>query len=78
MCYSAQDTKKGQLRFYGIDPVFNYGAFPQTWEDPNVKHPDANCVGDGDPIDVVEIGEGLFTCLSIHSTSNLTTDSAAT
>jgi inorganic pyrophosphatase len=28
----------------------------QTWEDPNEKHEDANCVGDGDPIDVVEIG----------------------
>jgi len=51
-----QDTKKGKLRYYGIDPVFNYGFFPQTWEDPNVKHPDANCVGDGDPIDVVEVG----------------------
>jgi inorganic pyrophosphatase len=25
-----QDTKKGQLRYYGIDPVFNYGAFPQV------------------------------------------------
>eukprot|EP00961_Rhodomonas_salina_P270925 3660950-Rhodomonas_salina.2 len=32
----------------------------QTWEDPNVKHEDANCVGDGDPIDVVEIGEKVL------------------
>jgi hypothetical protein len=40
-------------RYYGIDPVFNYGFFPQTWEDPNVKHSDADCLGDGDPIDVV-------------------------
>jgi len=55
-----QDTKKGKLRYYGIDPVFNYGCFPQTWEDPNVKHEDANCVGDGDPIDVVEIGEKVL------------------
>ncbi len=25
-----QDTKKGKLRYYGIDPVFNYGCFPQV------------------------------------------------
>lgn len=55
-----QDTKKGKLRYYGIDPVFNYGFFPQTWEDPNVKHPDADCVGDGDPIDVVEVGSAVL------------------
>ena len=35
-----QDTKKGKLRFYGIDPVFNYGCLPQTWEDPNTTHPE--------------------------------------
>mmetsp|Transcript_21245 Transcript_21245/g.52287 ORF Transcript_21245/g.52287 Transcript_21245/m.52287 type:complete len:303 (+) Transcript_21245:3155-4063(+) len=60
-----QDTKKGKLRYYGIDPVFNYGAFPQTWEDPDVKHADANCVGDGDPIDVVEIGSAVIASGSV-------------
>jgi len=29
-----QDTKKGKLRFYHSDSLVNYGAFPQTWEDP--------------------------------------------
>merc|ERR1712226_1744689 len=30
--------------------------FPQTWEDPNVVHPETKCAGDNDPVDVVEIG----------------------
>ena len=29
---------------------------PQTWEDPNIKHPELQVMGDGDPVDVVEIG----------------------
>ncbi|EDV25588.1 expressed hypothetical protein [Trichoplax adhaerens] len=56
-----QDIKKGKLRFvHNIFPhhgyMWNYGAFPQTWEDPN--HVDANtsCKGDNDPLDVCEIG----------------------
>ena len=32
------------------------GCLPQTWEDPNVEHPELKCFGDDDPIDVVEIG----------------------
>lgn len=32
-----QDTKKGALRFYHSDSLVNYGAFPQTWEDPAHK-----------------------------------------
>ena len=37
--------------------IWNYGALPQTWEDP--EHVDAatQCKGDGDPIDVCEIGQ---------------------
>ena len=34
----------------------NYGAFPQTWEDPNKEHPVLKYKGDNDPVDVVEIG----------------------
>ena len=34
----------------------NYGAIPQTWEDPDHVDPNTNCKGDGDPIDVCEIG----------------------
>ena len=37
--------------------LWNYGAFPQTWEDPNVVHPETKAKGDNDPLDVCEIGE---------------------
>merc|ERR1712007_23632 len=59
-----QDTKKGKLRFvrncfphHGY--IHNYGAFPQTWEDPNEVHPETKAVGDNDPLDVLEIGETI-------------------
>ncbi|KRY19479.1 Inorganic pyrophosphatase, partial [Trichinella patagoniensis] len=57
-----QDLKKGKVRF--IDNCFpyhgyiwNYGALPQTWENPfNINsHTSAN--GDNDPIDACEIGQ---------------------
>ncbi|KAJ3089683.1 Inorganic pyrophosphatase [Quaeritorhiza haematococci] len=57
-----QDVKKGKLRFvrncfphHGY--IWNYGAFPQTWEDPTATHPETKCKGDNDPLDVCEIGE---------------------
>ena len=55
--------KKGDL-------YFNYGCFPQTWEDPTHVHPDANARGDNDPLDVVEIGAriikpGVSTCAEL-------------
>lgn len=56
-----QDVKKGKLRF--VDNCFphhgyiwNYGALPQTWEDPNITDPHTGQKGDNDPIDVCEIG----------------------
>ncbi|GAM40983.1 inorganic pyrophosphatase [Talaromyces pinophilus] len=57
-----QDTKKGKLRFVrNCFPhkgyLWNYGAFPRTWEDPNVVHPETKAKGDNDPLDVCEIGE---------------------
>jgi inorganic pyrophosphatase len=52
----AQDMKKGKLRDYHGPIFWNYGCLPQTWEDPNVEHPELKCFGDNDPIDVVEIG----------------------
>ncbi|KAJ1862975.1 Inorganic pyrophosphatase [Coemansia sp. RSA 1722] len=59
-----QDTKKGKLRYvrnafphHGY--IWNYGALPQTWEDPNQTNSDTKCVGDNDPIDVCEIGEAV-------------------
>ena len=36
--------------------MFNYGFFPQTWEDPDHLDPDTQCRGDNDPLDVVEVG----------------------
>jgi len=59
-----QDVKKGKLRFvancfphHGY--IWNYGALPQTWEDPAHTDPSTNCKGDNDPIDVCEIGEKI-------------------
>lgn len=48
--------KTGALRnfTYGDIP-FNYGCFPQTWEDPSITDPNTECKGDGDPVDVVEL-----------------------
>jgi len=59
-----QDVKKGKMRF--ISNVFpnkgypwNYGAFPQTWEDPNPNSPDQHTgfPGDNDPLDVCDISD---------------------
>ncbi|NXP93436.1 IPYR pyrophosphatase, partial [Passerina amoena] len=56
-----QDVKKGKLRFVAnVFPhkgyIWNYGAIPQTWEDPGHKDENTGCCGDNDPIDVCEIG----------------------
>lgn len=59
-----QDVKKGKLRFvancfphHGY--IWNYGAFPQTWENPEHTDPSTGCKGDNDPIDVLEIGSRI-------------------
>ncbi|OMO57475.1 Inorganic pyrophosphatase [Corchorus olitorius] len=53
-----QDTKKGKLRYYPYTINWNYGLFPQTWEDPSFSNPEIEgAYGDNDPVDVVEIGE---------------------
>jgi 3'-phosphoadenosine 5'-phosphosulfate synthase len=54
-----QDTKDGQPRYYtyGV-PFFNYGFLPQTWEDDAHVDSVTGAKGDGDPIDVLEIGAG--------------------
>ncbi|XP_017475515.1 PREDICTED: inorganic pyrophosphatase isoform X3 [Rhagoletis zephyria] len=56
-----QDVKKGKLRFVANcfphkGYIWNYGAFPQTWENPGHIEPSTGCKGDNDPIDVLEIG----------------------
>ncbi|XP_071952154.1 inorganic pyrophosphatase-like [Antedon mediterranea] len=57
-----QDIKKNKLRYVkNVFPyqgyIWNYGAIPQTWEDPSHTDPDTNCAGDNDPLDVCEIGQ---------------------
>jgi len=54
-----QDVKNGKLRIVAIKYPFNYGAFPQTWENPGFVHPDTQAKGDNDPVDVVEIGSAV-------------------
>jgi len=56
-----QDVKKGKVRFVNNcfphkGYIWNYGAMPQTWEDPSEIDEHTNQKGDGDPIDVVDIG----------------------
>ncbi|XP_075551336.1 inorganic pyrophosphatase Nurf-38 [Dermacentor variabilis] len=56
-----QDVKKGKLRYvHNCFPhhgyIWNYGAIPQTWEDPSHTDNKTNCKGDNDPIDICEIG----------------------
>eukprot|EP00040_Diaphanoeca_grandis_P031585 m.189286 g.189286 ORF g.189286 m.189286 type:complete len:286 (-) comp32369_c3_seq3:1835-2692(-) len=57
-----QDSKKGKARFvHNCFPhhgyIWNYGAIPQTWENPTYTDPHTNCKGDCDPIDICDIGE---------------------
>ncbi|KAK2801377.1 Inorganic pyrophosphatase [Emmonsiellopsis sp. PD_5] len=40
-----------------IGPPLTEGLRKQTWEDPNVVHPETKAKGDNDPLDVCEIGE---------------------
>jgi len=52
-----QDIKDGAPRYYSYGtPFFNYGFLPQTWEDKDHKDPSTGARGDGDPIDVIELG----------------------
>ncbi|KAK4245736.1 inorganic pyrophosphatase [Corynascus novoguineensis] len=56
-----QDTLDGKPRFVkNCFPykgyIWNYGALPQTWENPNYKDPDTGTDGDNDPLDACEIG----------------------
>lgn len=60
-----QDTKDGKPRFCpNIFPykgyIWNYGALPQTWENPDHIDPETKCKGDNDPIDVCEIGSKVL------------------
>ncbi|KAE8591045.1 hypothetical protein XENTR_v10018291 [Xenopus tropicalis] len=56
-----QDVKKGKLRYVAnVFPhkgyIWNYGALPQTWENPSHIDENTGFGGDNDPIDVCDIG----------------------
>jgi len=56
-----QDKKKGKLRYVANSfphhgYIWNYGYFPQTWENPNHTDESTQAKGDNDPVDVCEIG----------------------
>lgn len=55
----ALHVKKGKLRDYHGPIYWNYGMFPQTWENPGEEHPD--------PLDVVEIGSAALAQGSVVS-----------
>jgi len=59
-----QDMKKAALRyvrnvylFHGY--IWNYGAIPQTWENPEVVDEETGYKGDNDPVDACEIGSKI-------------------
>lgn len=61
-----QDIKNGLPRFYKHgDMMWNYGAFPQTWESTEVIFEDG-VSGDNDPIDGVEIGMRQMRVGEVH------------
>lgn len=68
-----QDTKDGKLRFVALKYPFNYGAFPQTWENPAVVHPDTQAGGDNDPIDACELSEAVIPSGSVRQVKVLGT-----
>jgi len=52
-----QDVAHGVLREYKHgDMCFNYGALPQTWEDPSHFSEETQAKGDNDPVDAIEMG----------------------
>ena len=68
-----QDVKNGKVRFVkNLFPyhgyIHNYGALPQTWENPKQKSNIDGLIGDGDPLDVCEIGSEI---LATGSTSTI-------
>ena len=67
-----QDQKKGKLRFVANSfphhgYIWNYGAFPQTWENPNHKDESTQCMGDNDPVDCCEIGQRSVMVLELKT-----------
>ncbi|KAJ8909203.1 hypothetical protein NDN08_005895 [Rhodosorus marinus] len=66
-----QDKKKGKKRYvHDVFPykgyIWNYGCFPQTWENPSEVHMETGALGDGDPLDVCEIGSSIANIGQVH------------
>ena len=60
-------NKDGSLREYKWgDMLFNYGAFPQTWENPKVRSKFTKKLGDDDPLDVIDIGDAQSECGMVY------------
>eukprot|EP00043_Microstomoeca_roanoka_P020776 m.253985 g.253985 ORF g.253985 m.253985 type:complete len:287 (+) comp17573_c0_seq1:87-947(+) len=59
-----QDVKKDKPRFvHNCFPhhgyIWNYGAIPQTWENPDVKDDHTGENGDGDPVDICDLSDSV-------------------
>jgi len=50
-----KETGYHYLRHYMLNPCFNYGMIPQTWENHLHKHKETDAFGDKDPLDIVEM-----------------------
>lgn len=58
-----QDIKKGKLRDYNMPIKWNYGAFPQTWEQPeHLWEGLEGHKGDNDPVDIVDVSQASVEC----------------
>jgi len=56
-----QDKINGKPRFYRYGNIpWNYGAIPQTFEDTKYIFEETGLPGDGDPIDIIDIGTKKF------------------
>ena len=63
----AQDkTRDGSPRFYALKSIVNYGALPRTYEDPAHRDALMGLPGDGDPLDVCEIGSRVGTTGAVY------------
>jgi inorganic pyrophosphatase len=60
-----KNTGETELRYYARFPLFNYGMLPQTWENPYEKDSVLGLKGDGDPLDIIEIGSNPISCGSL-------------
>lgn len=49
------DIKNGEIRYTKLPYPFNYGAIPQTWENPHKFDKLTNKLGDNDPLDIFDI-----------------------